>query len=202
MFTDLVGFTEFISDHGDAVVLDLLAVQEQLVRQSLPPRARLVKELGDGLMLSFDDPCDAVATGLALQERFESEAANSDFPLWVRIGLHSGRPLPRGDDYVGNDVNIAARIVDLAAPGEVITSEATCHQAADRLEGIVFEPLDWRDAYSRQGRPRARESISSTAADAPAITPSLSMLTAPPSRSTIAPPPSLTSTMPAATSHG
>jgi adenylate cyclase len=117
MFTDLVGFTEFIADHGDAVVLD------------------------DGLMLSFDDPCDAVATGLALQELFEAEAANSDFPLWVRIGLHSGRPLARGDDFVGNDVNIAARIVDLAAPGEVIASEATCHQAADRLEGIVFEPL-------------------------------------------------------------
>jgi adenylate cyclase len=141
MFTDLVGFTEFIADHGDAVVLDLLAVQERLVRESLPPRARVVKELGDGLMLSFDDPCDAVATGLALQERFEAEAANSDFPLWVRIGLHSGRPLPRGDDFVGNDVNIAARVVDIAAPGEVIASEATARQAADRLEGIVFEPL-------------------------------------------------------------
>jgi adenylate cyclase len=141
MFTDLVGFTEFIADHGDAVVLDLLAIQERLVRESLPPRARVVKELGDGLMLSFDDPCDAVATGLALQERFDAEAANSDFPLWIRIGLHSGRPVLRGDDLVGNDVNIAARIVDLAAPGEVITSEATARQAADGLPGVLFEPL-------------------------------------------------------------
>ncbi|HLA18376.1 MAG TPA: adenylate/guanylate cyclase domain-containing protein [Dehalococcoidia bacterium] len=141
MFTDLVGFTEFIADHGDAVVLDLLATQERLVRESLPPRARIVKELGDGLMLSFDDPCDAVATGLTLQSRFEEEAATSDFPLWVRIGVHSGRPVPRRDDLVGNDVNIAARIVDLAAPGEVIASEATRRQAADRLPGVVFEPL-------------------------------------------------------------
>ncbi len=141
MFTDLVGFTEFTALHGDAVALDLLAVQEQLVRDSLPPRARVVKELGDGLMLSFDDPCDAVETGLTLQERFEQEAANSDFPLWVRIGVHSGRPVPRGDDLVGNDVNIAARIVDLAAPGEVVTSEATATQAAEGLDEVVFEAL-------------------------------------------------------------
>jgi adenylate cyclase len=141
MFTDLVGFTEFIADRGDAVVLDLLAVQERLVRDCLPSRARIVKELGDGFMISFDDPCDAVATGLTLQECFEAEAQTSDFPLWVRIGLHSGRPVPRGDDLVGNDVNIAARIVDLAAPGEVITSETTATQAAEKLPDVILEPL-------------------------------------------------------------
>ncbi|MEX0800480.1 MAG: adenylate/guanylate cyclase domain-containing protein [Dehalococcoidia bacterium] len=141
MFTDLVGFTEYTALHGDAVALQLLAAQERIVREALPAGSRIVKELGDGLMLSFDGPCDAIETGLALQERFEAEAASADFPLWVRIGVHSGRPVPRGDDLVGNDVNIAARIVDLAAPGEVITSEATVNQAADDLEGIVFEPL-------------------------------------------------------------
>lgn len=142
MFTDLVGFTEFTALHGDALALDLLSRQEKLVRDSLPTGARIVKDLGDGLMLSFDDPCDAVETGLSLQERFEAEAAEADFPLWVRIGVHSGRPVPRGDDFIGNDVNIAARIVDLAAPGEVMTSEATARQAEDRLDGVVvFEPL-------------------------------------------------------------
>lgn len=141
MFTDLVGFTEFNALHGDAVALELLATQERLVREALPERSRIVKELGDGLMLAFDDPRDAVATGLALQERFEAEASVSDFPLWVRIGVHSGRPVPRGDDLIGNDVNIAARIVDLAAPGEVVTSEATVRQAADRLPGVAFEAL-------------------------------------------------------------
>ncbi|MBI2291477.1 MAG: hypothetical protein HYU73_14320, partial [Betaproteobacteria bacterium] len=96
--TDLVGLTEYTALHGDAVALDLLALQERLVQASLPPRARIVKELGDGLMLAFDDPCDAVTTALTLQERFEAEGAESDFPLWVRIGVHSGRPIPRGAD--------------------------------------------------------------------------------------------------------
>lgn len=141
MFTDLVGFTEFTALRGDAVALELLVMQERLVRESLPSGGRIVKELGDGLMLSFDNPCDAVATGLALQERFEAEGTDSDFPLWVRIGIHSGRPAHRGDDLVGNDVNIAARIVDLAAPGEVITSEATASLTSEGLEGVEFEPL-------------------------------------------------------------
>jgi len=140
MFTDLVGFTEFTALRGDTIALDLLAIQERLVRESLPAGARIVKDLGDGLMLSFDDACVAVETGLALQERFEEEAARSDFPLWVRIGLHSGRPVPRGNDLIGNDVNIAARIVDLAAPGEVVTSEATA-SLAEGLDGVEFEPL-------------------------------------------------------------
>jgi adenylate cyclase len=59
----------------------------------------------------------------------------------VRIGVHSGRPVSRGEDLIGNDVNIAARIVDLAGPGEVITSEATALRAAEELESVVFEPL-------------------------------------------------------------
>lgn len=141
MFTDLVGYTEHIALHGDEVVLQLLSTQERLVREALPEGARIVKELGDGLMLQFDDPCDAVETGLALQARFEDEASHADFPLWVRIGVHSGRPLLRGDDLVGNDVNIAARIVDLAAPGEVLTSEATASKVGDELDGIAFEAL-------------------------------------------------------------
>ena len=141
MFTDLVGYTEFTSARGDETALELLAAQERVVRDSLPSGSRIVKDMGDGLMICFDDAGQAVATGLLLQERFEEAAAETDFPLWVRIGVHSGRPVPRGEDLIGNDVNIAARIVDLAAPGEVITSEATAVRAAEELESVVFEPL-------------------------------------------------------------
>ena len=44
-------------------------------------------------------------------------------PLWVRVGMHWGCPTRRGDDLVGHDVNLAARIVDVAGPGEVLVSE-------------------------------------------------------------------------------
>ncbi len=61
-------------------------------------------------------------------------------PLWVRMGVHWGCPRRRGDDIVGHDVNLAARIVDLAGPGEVLCSEATADAIGAR-EGIGFEPL-------------------------------------------------------------
>ena len=64
----------------------------------------------------------ALGACLALSERFEEEAA-TDVPLWVRVGMHWGCPTRRGDDLVGHDVNLAARIVDVAGPGEVLVSE-------------------------------------------------------------------------------
>ena len=141
MFTDIVGFTEFTALRGDPEALALLSTQERLVRQELGSRGRIVKELGDGLMLWFGDACDAVATGIALQERFDAQSAASDLPLWVRIGVHAGRQVRRGEDLVGHDVNVAARIVQLAGPGEVVVSEATVERVGDRLPSVAFDQL-------------------------------------------------------------
>jgi adenylate cyclase len=139
VFTDIVGFTQLTDAHGDDVALSLLERQEKVVRNSLPAGARVVKELGDGLLLWFDDACYAIQTCVGLQHAFDADA-DADVPLWVRIGAHWGNPRRRGDDIVGRDVNLAARIVDLAGPGEVLCSEATLHAAGD-VDGIDFEPL-------------------------------------------------------------
>ena len=141
MFTDIVGFTEFTALRGDAEALALLSTQERLVREELGNRGRIVKELGDGLMLWFGDACDAVAAGIALQERFDAQSAASDLPLWVRIGVHAGRQVRRGQDLVGHDVNVAARIVQLAGPGEVVVSEATVDRVGGRLPSVAFDQL-------------------------------------------------------------
>lgn len=139
VFTDIVGFTQLTDEHGDDLALTLLERQEQLVRRTLPATARVVKELGDGLLLWFDEAGAAIATCLILQQAFEDES-EGDMPMWVRIGMHWGCPRARGDDIVGRDVNLAARISELAAPGEVLCSEATAEQAGD-LPGVEFEPL-------------------------------------------------------------
>lgn len=131
VFTDIVGFTQFTEERGDEIALALLERQDELVRTALPGDARVVKEIGDGLLLWFADAPDAARTCLTLQRRFACESSE-DAPLWVRMGLHWGTPTRRGEDLVGRDVNLAARIVDLAAPGEVLVSEA----AARRLDGI------------------------------------------------------------------
>ena len=141
VFTDIVGFTEFTALRGDEEALTLLTTQERLVREALPPDARIVKELGDGLLLWFPDACAALDTSLRLQERFEQESAESTMPLWVRVGIHSGQQTRRGDDLVGHDVNVASRVVNVAGPGEVLISDATRAEINDDLPGVAFEEL-------------------------------------------------------------
>jgi len=141
MFTDIVGFTEFNALRGDREALALLAMQERIVRELLAGDARVVKDMGDGLMLWFGDACEAIEAGLKMQERFEGKAMETDVPLWVRIGVHAGRQSRRGDDLVGHDVNVAARIMDLAGSGEVLASEATVRRVDDGLPDVCFEQL-------------------------------------------------------------
>lgn len=141
MFTDIVGFTEFTALRGDGEALALLTMQEAIVRAALAGDARIVKELGDGMMLWFRDPCAAIVAGLCVQERFEEEAARSDTPLSVRIGVHAGQQTRRGDDLVGHDVNVASRIMSLAGSGEVLASEATVQAIAEVPPDVAFERL-------------------------------------------------------------
>jgi adenylate cyclase len=141
VFTDLVGFTEFTALRGDEAALSLLSIQEEIVRNEIEPAGRVVKELGDGLMLWFDDSCQAVSAAIALQENFDEHSAREELPLWVRIGIHYGRPARRGSDLIGHDVNVASRIVDLAGPGEVLVSESAVRSTGGELQGVEFEEV-------------------------------------------------------------
>ncbi len=141
VFTDLVGFTEFTALSGDEAALALLAAQDRVVSETLPADAWVVKELGDGLLLFFPDSVAAVRTGLALQESLDAESDATGLPLWIRVGLHAGQARRRGDDLVGHDVNVAARIVDQAAPGEVLVSQPARAEVDDRIPGVSFDEL-------------------------------------------------------------
>lgn len=140
-FTDLSGFTEFTAIKGDEAAVELLAAHERTVRDALKGRGRIVKNLGDGFLLYFSDACDAIDTALKLQEKFEEQSWEQDLPLWVRIGIHFGRPIRKGRDLIGHDVNVAARIVDLAQPGEVLVSEACTSAMKHPLAGVYFEEV-------------------------------------------------------------
>ena len=133
VFTDIVGFTEFTALEGDESALELLQVQERIVAAELPPGARVVKEMGDGLLLWFPDACEAIVTCLALQAAFEAETNESMLPLWVRMGAHWGRQTLRRQDIVGHDVNVAARVAAVAGAGELLVSEPTIARAAAHL---------------------------------------------------------------------
>ena len=122
-FCDIVGFTELTADHGDEVALALVEQHESLTRALLPDGARIVKQLGDGLLLFFGEAAGAVDALVRLHADTRS-AAVGDVPLWIRTGLHWGSPRVRGDDLIGHDVNLASRVVALAAPGELLVTDA------------------------------------------------------------------------------
>lgn len=140
-FTDVSGFTEYTALRGDVAALRLLQTQERILRNAVARRGRVVKNLGDGFLLWFRSAHAAVDVALDLQEKFDDEAFDLDMPLWVRIGIHYGDPVRYGRDLIGHDVNVAARIVDLAAPGEVLVSGACTAKVHRRLEGVYFEEL-------------------------------------------------------------
>ena len=122
-FSDIVGFTEMTADHGDDLAIALVDRHESLVLGAIGQNGRIVKQLGDGLLLFFADPCVAVEVMLSVH----IDAARTlvgGVPLWLRTGLHFGSPRSRGGDLIGHDVNLASRISSLAGPGELLVSEA------------------------------------------------------------------------------
>ena len=156
MFTDIVGFTEFTATRGDAEALQLLAIQDRLVQAALPDGARIVKELGDGLLLWFPEPVGALHSAFELHRGFEAESEATGLPLWIRVGMHHGQALQRGDDVIGHDVNVASRIVDVAAPGEVLVSDAV-HAGVDpeRCSRLLHRARTRRD----EGNPGAHPAL-------------------------------------------
>ncbi len=128
LFTDLVGFSSWALGAGDDAVLALLREVASATEPAIDDHGgRVVKRLGDGVMAAFPAPADAVSAAheaCAGVGRLEVAGYHPQ----LRAGLHSGRPRKIGGDYVGVDVNIAARVAGAAKGGEVLISEATREQ--------------------------------------------------------------------------
>lgn len=123
LFTDLVGFTEFNDAVGDRDAVAVLDTQARLAADAVGQRGRVVKELGDGLMCWFDSAADAIEAALDLLSGVARERGAGSFPLAMRMGVHHGEAVSRGDDVVGHTINVGARIADLAGPGELLVSD-------------------------------------------------------------------------------
>lgn len=157
LFTDLVGFSDWVLEVGDDTALDLLRAVEAAVDPAVRKRGgRIVKRLGDGHMAVFADGPSALSAALDVQAAVAAIEVKGHRPQ-LRAGVHSGRPRRLGGDYLGADVNIAARLVDAATGGEVLATEQAL--AGADTEGLE---LRRRRRFRAKGAPRELEVFSVT----------------------------------------
>jgi adenylate cyclase len=123
LFTDIVGFSSWALRAGDEAALELLRMVAAAEDEAISMRGgNLVKRLGDGSMSVFGRAEDAVRAALETQRGVAEIEVGGHTPQ-LRAGIHRGRPRRVGGDYLGVDVNIAARIGEAASGGEVLVSE-------------------------------------------------------------------------------
>ncbi|MGN6168905.1 MAG: adenylate/guanylate cyclase domain-containing protein [Solirubrobacteraceae bacterium] len=135
MFTDLVGFSSWALQAGDTTALELVREAGRAVEAAVHShQGRIVKPLGEGLMATFLDAESAVEAALSAQEALAGVEVDGYRPR-MRAGVHVGRPRLLGGDYLGVDVNVAARVGDAAETGEVVVSDSAAHQ----LDPGLFE---------------------------------------------------------------
>ncbi|MCQ4361940.1 adenylate/guanylate cyclase domain-containing protein [Mycobacterium gordonae] len=125
VFTDLVGFSTWSLQAGDDAALTLLRQVARAVESPLlDAGGHIVKRMGDGIMAVFRRPGVAVKAVLAAQEAIKSVEVEGYRPR-MRVGIHTGRPQRLGADWLGVDVNIAARVMERATKGGVMISSPT-----------------------------------------------------------------------------
>ena len=122
LFTDLVGFSSWALEAGDHAAIRLLREVSDAIEPPIVARhGEVVKRLGDGLMAVFWGAEDATEAAFAATERAAAITVDGHVPR-LRTGIHLGRPRKLGGDYLGVDVNVAARLTEAAKPGEILVS--------------------------------------------------------------------------------
>jgi class 3 adenylate cyclase len=125
MFTDISGSTGLTQELGDETWVELLATHRSVVRATTAEfDGTEVATQGDGFFVRFDHPARAALCAIEIQRRLAVERqADPRIPA-VRVGIHVGDAIQAADDDVlGHVVNVAARLLDVAAPGEIMVTE-------------------------------------------------------------------------------
>jgi predicted ATPase len=128
MFTDVVGSTRLHQDLGEQYV-ELIEEHNKLLTETVDQNGgRVVKVLGDGLLIAFGNGSAALAAAQQAQAEFGRRSWPRDAEVSIRVGLHAGDAVPRGNDYVSLAVHQAARVVVAAQGGQVLLTESVADQ--------------------------------------------------------------------------
>ena len=174
LFTDLVGSTSMYDRLGDERAEELRRAHFAALRQALVSHGgQEVKNLGDGLMVTFSSAVAAVEAAIAMQRTTNGGE--------VRVGLHAGEPLRDEGDYFGVSVNIAKRLCDVAQPGQIYASDLIRALVSPRmrtglrpvgaleLKGIEEPVNTYEVEWDRVGSPMVLPSLLAEGGDAPFV---------------------------------
>ena len=150
LFADVAGYSRMMRADEEQTLVDLRAHLAELVAPVIARfHGRIVKTVGDGVMVEFGSAVEAMRSAVELQRGMVER--NADLPAerrqTFRIGLHLGDVILTDQDVFGDTVNVAARLQALAEPGSIVLSRSVYDQVRDKL------PLPFRDL----GRARVEE---------------------------------------------
>jgi adenylate cyclase len=126
-FADLAGYTRLTEEEGELQAVDAVERFVEAVEVTLPDEARVIKTIGDEVMIVGSDPAALIDWAVGFQR------LQSGRPM-PRIGIHYGQALYRDGDYFGRDVNIASRVAARSAGGEVLVTRPVVEHGGPHLE--------------------------------------------------------------------
>jgi adenylate cyclase len=130
-FADLAGYTRLTEEEGEEQALGAVERFVDAVANTLPDDARVVKTIGDEVMIVGSDPAALTEWAVGFQTLIDER------PL-PRVGIHYGETVYRDGDYYGREVNLAARVAARAAGGETLVTRPVVDNTGSHLE---FEPI-------------------------------------------------------------
>jgi adenylate cyclase len=128
-FADVVGYTRLTEERGEEEAVATVERLTEAVERTLPADARIIKTIGDEVMIVGDDPA-ALAEWAVRFERAETPSAR------LRIGMHYGQALYRDGDYYGREINLAARVVARAQPGKVVVTQSVAQASGGGIDFV------------------------------------------------------------------
>ncbi|RUP04178.1 MAG: adenylate/guanylate cyclase domain-containing protein [Mycobacterium sp.] len=140
LFSDIEESTALNEKIGDRAWVKLIGAHDKLMHQLVQRQSgHVVKSQGDGFMVAFARAEQAVRCSMDLQKALRKEAKRKRHPeIRVRIGIHMGRSVRRGDDLFGRNVAMAARVAGQAVGGQILVSEPVRDAVRD-CEGMSFD---------------------------------------------------------------
>jgi adenylate cyclase len=139
---DVVGYSRLMEADEAGTLARLKRLRDRTIHPTVARhRGRIVKLIGDGTLVEFGSPIDAVACAIALQESLAGDADNHDAAerVRMRIGVNLDTVFVEDGDLYGDGVNVAARLEGMADPGGVLISQAVRDGVADEIDATFFD---------------------------------------------------------------